>query len=69
MERISVNSSNISSVGYDANSQTLEIEFINGGVYQYSGVPESVYEGMMGADSKGKYFHANIKNTYPFSKL
>ena len=69
MERISVNSSNVSSVGYDANSQTLEIEFNNGGVYQYSGVPESVYEGMMGADSKGKYFHANIKNTYPYSKL
>jgi hypothetical protein len=69
MERISVNSSNVSSVGYDADSQTLEIEFNNGGVYQYSGVPESVYQGMMGADSKGKYFHANIKNTYPYSKL
>ena len=69
MERISVNSSNVSSVGYDADSQTLEIEFNSGGVYQYSGVPESVYEGMMGADSKGKYFHANIKNTYPYSKL
>jgi hypothetical protein len=69
MERISVNSSNVSSVGYDADSQILEIEFNNGGVYQYSGVPESVYEGMMGADSKGKYFHANIKNAYPFSKL
>ena len=69
MERISVNSSNISSVGYDADSQTLEIEFNNGGVYLYSGVPESLYEGMMGADSKGKFFHANIKNIYPFSKL
>ena len=69
MERILVNSSNVSSVGYDADSQTLEIEFNSGGVYQYSGVPESVYEGMMGADSKGKYFHANIKNTYPYSKL
>ena len=69
MERIPVNSSNISSVGYDPDSQTLEIEFNNGGVYQYSGVPESVYDGMMGADSKGKYFHANINKTYPFSKL
>jgi hypothetical protein len=69
MERISVNSSNISSVDYDPDSQTLEIEFNNGGVYQYSGVPDSVYEGMMGADSKGKYFHANIKNAYPYSKL
>lgn len=69
MERIAVNSSNIASVGYDPNSQTLEIEFINGGTYQYSGVPEGIYEGMMGADSKGKYFHANINKKYPFSKL
>ncbi|HEX3661367.1 MAG TPA: KTSC domain-containing protein [Acidobacteriaceae bacterium] len=69
MERISVNSSNIASVGYDADSQTLEIEFNNGGVYQYSGVPQEIYGGMMSADSKGKYFHANINKTYPFSKL
>lgn len=69
MERIPVNSSNIGSVGYDSGSDTLEIEFINGGTYQYSGVPEGVYEGMMGADSKGKYFHANINKKYPFSKL
>jgi hypothetical protein len=69
MERIQVNSSNIASVGYDAGSEILEIEFISGGTYQYSGVPEGVYEGMMGADSKGKYFHANINKKYPFTKL
>lgn len=68
MERIPVNSSNISSVGYDADSQTLEIGFTNGSVYQYAGVPQSIYEGMMGSDSKGKYFHANINKVYPYSK-
>jgi KTSC domain len=69
MERISVISTNISSVGHDEASQTLEIEFTSGSVYQYAGVPQSVYDGMMGSDSKGKYFHANINKTYPFSKL
>ncbi|MCL2659166.1 MAG: KTSC domain-containing protein [Acidobacteriaceae bacterium] len=69
MERIPVSSSNISSVGYDADSQTLEIEFSHGGVYQYSGVPQGVYEGMMSADSKGKYFHASINKIYPYSRL
>lgn len=69
MERIPVSSSNLASVGYDADSQTLEIEFHNGGVYQYAGVPESEYEGLMGAESQGRYFHANIKNSYPYSKL
>lgn len=35
MERTSVTSSNINSIGYDADSQTLEIEFNNGAVYEY----------------------------------
>jgi len=69
MERVAVSSSNLASVGYDAESQILEIEFHNGGVYQYAGVPEEVYEGLLSADSQGKYFHANIKNNYPYGKL
>lgn len=66
MERTPVTSSNISAIGYDADSQTLEVEFTNGSVYEYSGVPPNEYEGFMDADSKGKYLHANIKDRYPF---
>jgi guanyl-specific ribonuclease Sa len=69
MERTPVSSSNISAIGYDEENQTLEVEFTNGAVYQYSGVPSGEYEGIMGADSKGKYLHANIKNHYSFVKL
>jgi hypothetical protein len=69
MERISVSSSNLSSIGYDADSQTLEIEFHNGRLYQYAGVPEGEYEGLMSAASQGIYFNANIKNNYPCSRL
>ena len=42
MERKNVSSSNLKSVGYDSTTQTLEIEFLNGGLYQYSSVSESV---------------------------
>lgn len=69
MERTPVSSSNIASIGYDEDNQILEIEFNDGSVYQYSGVPSSDYDGIMNADSKGKYLHANIKNRYPFVKL
>ena len=69
MERTPVTSTNILSVGYDPDQEILEIEFVGGAVYQYSGVPIGVYHGMMAADSKGKYFHVNIKNTYAFMKL
>ena len=43
MKRQHVESSNIESIGYDERSQTLEIEFLNGGVYQYFDVPVNMY--------------------------
>ena len=69
MERTPVSSSNISAIGYDTGNQVLEVEFTNGAVYAYSGVPSDEYEGFMNADSKGKYLHANIKNRYSVMKL
>lgn len=69
MERTPVTSSVIRSIGYDSDSQTLELEFNYGAVYQYAGVPQSEHENMMNADSKGTYLNTNIKNRYPFSKL
>jgi len=69
MERTSVSSSNIGAVGYEAETNTLEVEFLNGSVYQYAGVSVDEYEAMMNADSKGKYLNANIKGRYSFTKL
>ncbi len=69
MERTPVTSESIRSIGYDSDSQTLEVEFNYGSVYQYAGVSQGEHEGMMNADSKGKYFNANIKGRYPFVKL
>lgn len=69
MERMPVTSSNLQSVGYDLDSQTLEVEFNNGSLYQYSDVPQGEYDALMSADSKGTYFSANIRNRYPFTKL
>jgi hypothetical protein len=69
MERILVTSSNIHAVGYDSESQSLEVEFTTGAVYNYAYVPSTEHEGLMNAGSKGKYFNANIKNRYQFVKL
>lgn len=70
MDRVTVQSSNIASVGYELSTSTLEIEFKSGGIYQYSGVPQDIYEGLMNAESKGGYFHQNIKNGgYPYKKI
>jgi hypothetical protein len=70
MPRRPVRSSNIASVGYDAENSVLEVEFVNSGaVYQYFGVPQSVYEALMGARSHGGYFAANIKDTYRYRQV
>lgn len=61
MERIYVVSSNIRSIGYDASSMILEVEFLNGSIYQYYDVPEALYEGLMAADSHGKFLNEYIK--------
>lgn len=67
MRMISVVSSNISSVGYERG--TLYVSFHSGSTYSYSGVPQYVYKELLNASSKGKYFAANIKNSYPYNKL
>jgi hypothetical protein len=70
MERISVQSSNLASVGYDLESATLEIEFVNGGVYQYFGVSDSVYYDLMNAPSKGRFFDQFVKKGgYSWSRI
>ncbi len=73
MEHISVSSSNIASVGYDAAYDaatcTLQIKFHSGGLYEYYNVPYAVYQGLMNAPSHGKYFHQHIKDVYPYKKL
>ena len=69
MEREMVASSTILSAGYETASETLEIEFKSGGTYQYYNVPESVYHDFMGSDSKGKFLHVYIKNSYPCSRV
>ncbi len=67
MKMISVASTNISSIGYEGT--TLHIRFNSGGLYAYYNVPSSVYNGLMGASSKGKYFHANIKGRYGDTRI
>jgi len=69
MRRIPVSSSNLKSIGYDADTRILEIEFQTGAVYRYFQVPESEYRGLMNAASHGKYFHANIRNRYRYEKV
>lgn len=67
MNMIPVSSSDLASVGYE--NGTLYIAFNSGGLYSYSNVPISVYNGLLAASSHGKYFHQFIKNVYPYKRI
>ncbi len=69
MQRQAVSSSMLRSVGYDAATQTLEVEFLNGSVYQYFAVPATTYHNLLAADSLGSYFQANIRGAFSYQKL
>lgn len=63
-------SSNIHSFSYDEETKILKITFIKGGrEYEYFGVPRMVYEGMILAPSRGKYFHQFIRYKYKQAEL
>ncbi len=66
--RTEVASSNIASVGYDKKKMVMEVEFHNGGIYQYFDVPEKVYLGLINAPSHGAYFMHEVKDKFSYEK-
>lgn len=67
--RSPVASSAIESVGYDEEDAILEVEFRHGGVYEYFDVPEEVYRDLLTADSRGRYYHDNVRGEYDYRRL
>lgn len=43
---------------------TLEITFTSGRSFTFRGVPESVFDGLLSADSAGGYYNSAIKGVY-----
>ena len=62
MDRISISSSNLKSIGHDSSSPTPEVEFHQDKIYQYQGVPVGVYENLMNSGSLGRFLHRNVKD-------
>ena len=69
MEMQFVDSSNIERIGYDANSNTLRVEFKSNRTYDYSNVPENIFNDLKNASSVGSYLAKNIKNSYPYTEI
>lgn len=60
---------NLVSIGYDPESQILEIEYKMGYLYQYHKVPKDVYERLMSEKNKIEFVQQRIAKVYRGHRL
>lgn len=64
-----VQSSNIEAIGHDPLSSQLVVRFKSGKTYVFKGVPSSLYDEFVNAQSKGKYFGSHVRDNYQFEEI
>ena len=69
IDRVTVESSSLVSIGFAREARVLEIEFRSGAIYRYLGVPQTVFEALKKAESKGRYFAQSIRGKYEFQRV
>jgi lysyl-tRNA synthetase class 2 len=62
-------SSAIRAVDYDAARRQLTVRFVSGETYVYDDVPRHLHQAFLGAESKGRFFGAQIRDRFAFRKL
>ena len=66
---VALQSSNLRAASYDEWSATLTIEFHLRAAYEYLDVPPQVYDGLVAAESPGRFHHARIKDQFRYRRL
>jgi hypothetical protein len=64
-----VDSSVIAAVGYDDVQRALYVRFNSRALYVFHDVPPAMHDAFMRAESKGRYFNAEIRNAYRTTRL
>jgi hypothetical protein len=69
MEGFHMPSTVIADMAYDPETQTLSVWFRpSGRRYDYFEVPAVEYDALRHSPSKGRYFNAHIRDSYPFTQ-
>jgi hypothetical protein len=69
MNITAVESTTLAVLAYDDAHRTLQLEFRSRAIYRYFGVPAPVYEALLAATSKGKYFNRAIRGNFPYLRV
>lgn len=59
-----ISSSLLKAASYNEAAKVLTLQFVKGDVYNYEGVSKELFDGLMSADSKGKFFRKNIRDQF-----
>jgi KTSC domain-containing protein len=68
MNVTAVESTTLAALGYDEVHEILQLEFRSRAIYRYFGVPAPVYESLLAAPSKGKYFNRAIRGNFRYAR-
>jgi lysyl-tRNA synthetase class 2 len=66
---VEVESIAIEEIAYDQERAKLLVRFVSGERYIYVGVPGEVHRSFCEAESKGRFFLAEIQDRYPYNRL
>lgn len=64
-EVVEVKSKMLKQIIWDKNKNLLMVKFVDSPIYVYPDAPRSVFEALLKAESKGKFFLNVIKKQYP----
>lgn len=64
MDWVEFHSTTLARGSYRATPSRLRLEFCNGRVYDYFDVPAQIFEELLAAESKGRYFNSHIRNHF-----
>lgn len=67
MIRQRVISTNVHSVGYS--NGVLEVQFLNGSIYQYYNVPFEIYRHLVSFTHPGTYLSRMVKGRYMYQRI
>lgn len=69
LRQIRLDSTALAWVRYLEQNCALRVGLSSGREYEYTGVPLDVYQELLAAESKGRYYNANIRNDFPCRKI
>jgi lysyl-tRNA synthetase class 2 len=64
-----VESSAVRRIEYDAAARTLFVIFDDGDQYAYFGVGPELYEAFLAAESKGRFFQAQVRDRFVHHRI